>query len=53
MNRTIEIIFPQDSRGAIALMCRLFSEGWETLEPTRYCKHCCLYYTTLYLPLDG
>jgi hypothetical protein len=50
--RTLEITFCQmGSHGAIALLARLFREGWETLEPTTY-RACGHYTTTLYLP-DG
>lgn len=48
--RIIEIVFTQEgSRGAIAIMDRLFREGWVTLEPTRYypCGH---YFTVLHKP---
>jgi hypothetical protein len=48
--RLMAISFTQDgARAGVAIMARLFTEGWESLEPLRYadCGH---YYTTLYLP---
>lgn len=50
LKRTMEVCFTQDgARAGIAIMARLYTEGWETLEPLQYfeCGH---YVTTLYLP---
>jgi hypothetical protein len=48
--RTMEIIFTHGSaRAGIAIMARLFNEGWETLTALQHAE-CGHYWTTLYLP---
>lgn len=47
----MDIHFTQDSsRAGIAIVARMFEEGWETLEPLRLFGCCGYYCTTLYLP---
>lgn len=49
--RLMEIVFTQDGViGGNQIMHRLFSEGWDTLQPLQYDKCCGHYFTTLHLP---
>lgn len=54
MSRVMEICFEQrGARAAVAIMRRLFNEGWETLNAVKWDPEHERYLTTLYLPHAG
>jgi hypothetical protein len=52
--KTMTVVFTQESgRAGTLIMHRLFTEGWETLEPLKWFKECGHYCTTLYFPAQS